>query len=225
MEKSFSLPSKHFFFNLAPKNQPSSPTTPGSKRKPYVRKFGRSTKANAPAKCRKARKAAKQEAINEQNRRNAMSVIEQQQEKEAQAAAELEHKARASDRSKRINKMMAARAKKFKLERRLYLQKLRKARIAKMNRNTDTLWKTNGAEYVQWYLQSFELTSKPVHFMTVPKMLEPLDCKCLKKTQYVDLYMNHCKYLILDLIYYGIQLIDHHQGTSESPLSTVNAVA
>lgn len=83
------------------KKKPSFPVTPGSKRIAYVRNFGRSTKANAPAKCRKAREAAKQEAIEEHKRRQTMSDIEQQRE---MAAAELEQKARA----KIFKKVMAS---------------------------------------------------------------------------------------------------------------------
>ncbi|KAL0137073.1 hypothetical protein V8B55DRAFT_1161729 [Mucor lusitanicus] len=172
------------------KNAAGFPKTKGSKPVGYIKAYGPS-RVLYSKKCRLTRKEAKEQAILEHKNKKTMSVADQEREKAARTAAELQQKAHNIEQSKRMKKLMAARQKKEKLERRLHLQKLRKARIAKMNMDTDHLWKKNGAQYIQWYLKSFERSPKPVHFMTAPTLLDPLDCKCQKKSQVVDLYMLH----------------------------------
>ncbi|CAO0794119.1 unnamed protein product [Mucor circinelloides] len=176
---------------MGKKNTDEFPKTAGSKKARYIKRFRVSVKSNDPVKCRLARKIAKEEAMLERKRRSDLSAMEQERENATRAAAEKERNLRAKEQSKRFKKLMIARHKKERSERRRYLRSLKRAKATQANSNSNSLWAKNGANYVKWYHQSFELASKPVHFMTVPNMLQPLDCGCRKQAQKVDLYMNH----------------------------------
>ncbi|EPB90353.1 hypothetical protein HMPREF1544_02879 [Mucor circinelloides 1006PhL] len=79
---------------------------------------------------------------------------------------------------------------------RRYLQNRRKASSVKIGNNTDVLWANNGAKYIKWHHQSFEMTPKPALFKTVLKMLNSVDCNCKQQSQKIDFYINQCEYLI-----------------------------
>jgi len=113
-------------------------------------------------------------------------------DREREIAAKEEQKLHAKELSKRWK--VAKRKEKMRLRR--YLQNRRKASSVKIGNNTDVLWANNGAKYIKWHHQSFEMTPKPALFKTVLKMLNSVDCNCKQQSQKIDFYINQCEYLI-----------------------------
>ncbi|KAL7335831.1 hypothetical protein PS15p_201250 [Mucor circinelloides] len=109
---------------MGKKNTGEFPKTAGSKKARYIKRFRVSVKPNDPVKCRLARKIAKEEAMLERKRRSDLGAMEQERENATRAAAEKEQNLRAKEQSKIFKKLMIARHKRERSERRRYLRSL-----------------------------------------------------------------------------------------------------